>query len=96
VQVDLNRDGWWDADAVVHYPAVRVCEVSVLSGSFLGSQTLRLRWRAVKQRMSDWMNILFEMRDSLSLQKMMGIEQREIAALIGGKFDRELALVNKE
>jgi hypothetical protein len=46
--------------------------------------------------MSDWMNILFEMRDSLSLQKMMGIEQREIAALIGGKFNRELALVNKE
>jgi hypothetical protein len=24
------------------------------------------------------------------------VEQREIAALIGGKFDRELALVNKE
>jgi hypothetical protein len=33
---------------------------------------------------------------SLSWQKEDEVEQREIAALIGRKFDIELALVNKE
>jgi hypothetical protein len=55
-------------------------------------------WRAVKQRMSRSMN------DSIRLkcvrvyhgEKKMRTEQREIAALNGGKFDRGLALVNKE
>jgi hypothetical protein len=39
-RLGLNGDRWWDA--VVHCRAASICEVSVLSGSFLGSQTLRV------------------------------------------------------